>query len=311
MDDNPDDRLLVLRELRREFPRVEAEQVNSANSLDEALDRGEFGLVITDYHLRWTNGIAVLAEVKTRFPDCPVIMFSATGNEEIAVEAMKHGLDDYVIKKSSHFRRLCVSARSVLKQSRTAQRAAELERRFESLLGRLGVGVFRCSVEWNLLEANDAFRDLLGITSKAKPTTVAISGFFLHREESVELLDRLLKTGQPQERDVQLRGPGGKPIWVRLSQTLTATSNGETVIDGIAENVTARKRSEEELRARAAVGARLALLSPREHEVMNLVVAGRTNKGIARRLGISVKTVEMHRSKMMKKLRVETVPESD
>ena len=54
---------------------------------------------------------------------------------------------------------------------------------------------------------------------------------------------------------------------------------------------------------------KLALLSPRERQVMELVIAGKMNKSIANDLEISVKTVEMHRSHLMKKLRVESLVE--
>ena len=84
VDDNADDRLLVLRELRREFSDVQAEQVIEARGLDQALERREFDLVITDFQLRWTDGIVVLRAVKRRCPGCPVIMFTGTGNEEVA-----------------------------------------------------------------------------------------------------------------------------------------------------------------------------------------------------------------------------------
>ncbi|MBX9401235.1 response regulator [Lysobacter sp. BMK333-48F3] len=54
---------------------------------------------------------------------------------------------------------------------------------------------------------------------------------------------------------------------------------------------------------------RLSRLSPRERQVMDLVVASKPNKIIADVLGISVKTVELHRSNMMNKLGVRSLPE--
>ena len=59
--------------------------------------------------------------------------------------------------------------------------------------------------------------------------------------------------------------------------------------------------------ARAAYAERQASLTPRELEVMHLVVAGRHNREIARDLGISVRTVEVHKTRMMEKLQVTTV----
>ncbi|HID56752.1 TPA: response regulator, partial [Candidatus Poribacteria bacterium] len=106
IEDNPDDRFLTIRELQREFGRVEVEQITDRRGFEQALESGEFDVVITDYQLRWGNGLEVLREIKKRNPYMPVIMFTGTGNEEIAVEAMKSGLDDYVIKSPIHLKRL-------------------------------------------------------------------------------------------------------------------------------------------------------------------------------------------------------------
>jgi FixJ family two-component response regulator len=66
-------------------------------------------------------------------------------------------------------------------------------------------------------------------------------------------------------------------------------------------------RQEEELRKIAT--ARLATLSPREREVLALLVEGRMNKAIAAELGISSKTVEDHRASIMRKMQVRSVAE--
>ena len=54
---------------------------------------------------------------------------------------------------------------------------------------------------------------------------------------------------------------------------------------------------------------RLARLSPREEDVLQLIVCGASNKQMAAALDISIKTVEKHRGKLMKKLGVRTIPD--
>jgi len=65
----------------------------------------------------------------------------------------------------------------------------------------------------------------------------------------------------------------------------------------------------EELAQRATINALLATLTPREREVLNCVAAGHSNKAVAVDLGISERTVELHRGRGMKKLKFRTVAE--
>ena len=58
---------------------------------------------------------------------------------------------------------------------------------------------------------------------------------------------------------------------------------------------------------RAEIAARLAELTPREHEVMAMVTEGRSNKDIASDLGVSAKTVEAHRARVMDKMRADSL----
>jgi len=71
-----------------------------------------------------------------------------------------------------------------------------------------------------------------------------------------------------------------------------------------------RSQSDESWRADAdSLARRLAALTPREHEIMALVVAGRHNRDIATALGISPRTVEVHKARVMQKLDVQSVPD--
>jgi len=134
IDDEPDDRLLVIRELQHEFPNVEVEQINDGEGLANVLEAGGFDLVITDYRLRWGSGLHALKALKERWPQCPVIMFTNTGTEEVAVEAMKAGLDDYVLKSPKHFARLRAAARSAVTHGEVRRRnEAEMRKLYRAM----------------------------------------------------------------------------------------------------------------------------------------------------------------------------------
>lgn len=60
---------------------------------------------------------------------------------------------------------------------------------------------------------------------------------------------------------------------------------------------------------RAEIALRLAELTPREHEVMSMVTEGRSNKEVAAALGVSAKTVEAHRARVMEKMRASSLAE--
>lgn len=68
------------------------------------------------------------------------------------------------------------------------------------------------------------------------------------------------------------------------------------------------KQRREQLR-RAEIAARLAQLTPREHEVMDLVTDGKSNREIAAQLSVSAKTVEAHRARVMEKMQAHSLAE--
>ncbi|HZU38524.1 MAG TPA: response regulator, partial [Gemmataceae bacterium] len=134
IDDNETDRHLIKRELGQVFPELETPEIRDQAELDACLEDGAFDLAITDYQLQWTNGVLVLNALKTRYPTCPVIMFTGSGNEEIAATAMKAGLDDYVVKSPKHAIRLVTAVRAALETAEARRRATAAEREREDLL---------------------------------------------------------------------------------------------------------------------------------------------------------------------------------
>ena len=83
----------------------------------------------------------------------------------------------------------------------------------------------------------------------------------------------------------------------------------QVLLDRIAEAIELDKDHRRRQARRAELASRLALLTPRERAVMNLVVAGKANKVIASELGLSRKTVEFHRAHVMEKMRADSVAE--
>src|SRR5215831_5985537 len=130
IDDNPDDRALVARELRRAFPGFQPLHITDGATFERLLKAGDFDLVITDYQLFWTDGLTVLRQVKSLWPDCPIIMFTGTGSEEIAVEAMKAGLSDYVLKSPAHYARLAGAVQRAVQMAEQQKELRAAETRF-------------------------------------------------------------------------------------------------------------------------------------------------------------------------------------
>jgi PAS domain S-box-containing protein len=309
VDDNPQDRRLVVRELRKSFHDAVIVEAVDQQQLDEYLLSDRFDVVVTDYHLHWSNGIQVLQAVKSRNPLCPVIMFTGTGNEEVAVEAMKHGLDDYIIKNVKHLVRLCASVQAALEHASTRLRAEQLTTRLESLLSRLDLGVFSCDGNGRFLEVNEAMAKFLNCTSKSASLKTTLADLFTDPHDCALLLERAFQSGTPAECEIEHPGDGGLGRCYRLNVTAVCAKGTVTRIDGLMEDVTRRKESETHAKSAAVAIAQIKMLSPREQEVLEGVISGMANKVIARRMDISEKTVEKHRGNLMKKLHVRGVPD--
>lgn len=71
---------------------------SSARSGLDVIDRQQPELVLLDYMMPEMDGLTALREMRTRFPNTYVVMFTGKGNEEIAVELMKGGASEYILK---------------------------------------------------------------------------------------------------------------------------------------------------------------------------------------------------------------------
>ena len=103
-----------------------------------------------------------------------------------------------------------------------------------------------------------------------------------------------------------LSGHGTIPLTVRTLKAgamdfLTKPVKGAVLLARVQEAMEQCSNLQKQARAAESIAARLAMLTEREIEVMKLAVAGHTSKEIAQRLGISYRTVEIHRAHVMQK----------
>ena len=162
IDDEAAIRSLAITVLRQEFPNLHPVEAANALELSQALEGPGFDFVVTDYPLGWSNGIEVLRAVKRRWPDCPVIMVTGSSNEEIAVEAMKAGLDDYVTKSPSHFARLTAAERSVMERARARKESTAQLQLHTAALQAAANGIILTEPDGTISWVNPAFTALTG-----------------------------------------------------------------------------------------------------------------------------------------------------
>ncbi len=127
IDDVPDDRQLVRHEVEVLYPDATILELATLADLDAALSGGPVDLAVTDLALRWGSGREVFERIKRERPDCPIVMFTGSGDETTAVDLMKAGLDDYVVKSAKHLPRLRASLKGVVEAARTRSALTERE----------------------------------------------------------------------------------------------------------------------------------------------------------------------------------------
>jgi signal transduction histidine kinase len=128
IDDNPQDRFLAKRALTAEFSDLEVSEVRDQAEF-EAVLRRKADIIVTDYQLRWSDGLKVLEAARAGGSDIPVVMFTHTGSEEIAAAGLRAGLADYIVKSPTHYRRLAHAVHIAIRNAVAARNEREARER--------------------------------------------------------------------------------------------------------------------------------------------------------------------------------------
>jgi PAS domain S-box-containing protein len=249
LDDDPDTRALVARVLKQEFGDLELVEIIDEAAFEAALQFRAPDLVVTDYDLRWTDGLSVFRTARAAFPDCPVIMFTGTGNEEVAVEAMKAGLDDYIVKSQKQLRRLGPSARAAVDRA-SQRRALNLaEARYRDLFRSVPVGLYRCEPDGTFAAANPALLEMLGFENERQLTGANFQQMIAPAEMGGRTLplNDSAQQEEPWTAEVRILRRDGRELWAMNSVHVVSDQTGPVrAYEGALTDVTAQRTLLEE-----------------------------------------------------------------
>jgi DNA-binding NtrC family response regulator len=206
LEDDPNDAELIQEQLRSEHIACELSRVDTQAAFVAALEQGGIDLILADYTLPSFDGLSAVKLAMQLRPDVPFIFVSGTLGEEVAIEALKLGAADYVLKT-----RLARLAPAVVRALRAATEVAERKRAEKALrrseaflteaqrLSRTG------SFGWNVLTGEITWSD----------ETYRI---FQYDPRTTPTLDLVRKRTHPEDREF-------------VSQTLGHASSGGTSFD--------------------------------------------------------------------------------
>jgi len=165
-----------------------------------------------------------------------------------------------------------------------------------------------------------------GYTVKAFTSPASLLDVVNEKTAGVLILDLFMTTMSGLELQINLRdrGIGLKTIFISgngdIKNTVQAMRGGaidfiekpytnKRLLNSVEEALGLVNAEEKKRRQTASLDQRYEKLTPREREIMNFLVRGDSSRKLAERLGLSSRTVEIHRSKIMHKLEVASLPE--
>jgi len=268
LEDSTADAALLECNLRRRWPDARLTCADSREALCRALDQGPWDVVIADYTLADFTGLEALSLVRDRDADLPFVIVSGTIGEEAAVEAMRAGAQDYVMK--DHLARLVPALERELREAdmrrghrRAAEALAQSQERQRAAFDQAPVGIAEAEVDGRIVRVNPRFAQMLGYPPEAlvgrtfqeltHPADLPANLGYLRRALAGELRDYTL-----EKRYVR---SDGRIVWGNLRAVLLRGEGDDPDrLLGMVEDITDRKRAEERLRVH---GGRLRALASR------------------------------------------------
>jgi PAS domain S-box-containing protein len=252
VDDNPDDALLIVRQLTRAGLRINHICADSAAGVAAALDQRPTDVVISDYNMPGFRAEEALDQVRACDADIPFILVSGQVGEETAAALMRAGVRDFVLK--DRLTRLAPAVQRELREAadRRQRRRAEAalrdsEERFRLLAEHAKDIIFRYRLapEPGMEYLSPAVESVIGSGPEqfyADPELL----FRLLEPQDRALLEQSWRSGQPGTLTVRWRTPGGTVWTEQRAVAITDDAGRVLAVEGILRDTTERVIAEQE-----------------------------------------------------------------
>lgn len=262
VEDSETDFILIERQLRRHGLNTRCRRVASCRELNDALAEGGWNVVLSDYTVPGMDFDDSLRLIQERLPDLPVILISGSIGEERAVELLRQGVWDFVLKDRPG--RLGPAVERSLRdmEERRVRRAAEKalsesELRFRQMAETIGeVFWLRSSDFGSILYVSPAFEHVWGRSCAELYANPKLWLETIHTDDVPKVLRAMDDLAQGRRFDIQFRiiHPDGTLRWINDRGYVLRDETGEVVLaSGVASDITERRQAAERLRQAATV----------------------------------------------------------
>ncbi|HUB68591.1 MAG TPA: response regulator [Candidatus Methylacidiphilales bacterium] len=271
LEDAEFDRLHVAAMIRESGLSCEIKVVQSEMEFATALKEGVYDLVISDFALPFYNGLKALALAKELCPDVPFVFFSGTIGEEQAIESLKSGAVDYILKQSPN--RLIPAIRQALQHAEKRARLREAEeknREQVELLDKAHDAIMVCDLSNRLTFWNHSAERIYGWSKEEVLGRDAIQLLLKEQTSKFEEARQSLRTQGDWIGEMENVTKDGRTVVVQTRCTLIADDQGRPKSRLILNtDITEQKQLEEQLLRAQRLESLGALVSGIAHDLNN------------------------------------------
>jgi len=253
LEDNPADAELSVRELEKEGFVVEWSLVETEEAFREALNQRP-EVILADYSLPSFDGLSALKIKQEIVPEVPLVILSGNIGEEIAVECIKSGATDYVLKDQLFrlgpvVRRALKEAHLYRERREARESLQESEERYRNLIESTYDLIQSVAPDGRFLFVNRAWQETLGYTKVELPR---INLWKIIHPQSLshcqEIFSQVIKGKSIKNIQATFVAKDGSPIQVEGNVTGRYMGGKLIATHGFFHDITERKQAEKELR---------------------------------------------------------------